>query len=164
MGPPHHRHQAQKLVPQIENLVKTQYATVVDVNSSEFNSQPSMHNTALQDDMHGVIRLVITPNAVPKKGEQAYRLPDRSANFRQNFRLQESRNFARAVAAVNGNEPQLTGQGLTARTHRDPTNVTKDEKRALRRAVQDNKLSPTVAAVVFKVPLETILYVLRDEE
>lgn len=84
---------AYKLVPQIEKLVRTQYATVVDFSSSDFRINYRDLIKALPNDMFGAIDLVINPESLPKTGEWRYRLPDRDANFRQFYhqRLAASR-------------------------------------------------------------------------
>ena len=97
--------------------------------------------------------------------------------FKQYF-TEESTNedYASALQAVHGSTPSRTGQGMVARANRDPYDITRDEARALRKAIDaSSKLrqwvnKPTqalhraAAAEHFDVPLETIQYALSITE
>ena len=86
--------------------------------------------------------------------------------------IQETSRYARAVASFHSNEPQYTVNGITARTNRDPQNITADERRALLAAIETARQNPkysnlsavelsVVVAHELSVPVATILYVMK---
>lgn len=96
--------------------------------------------------------------------------------FKQ-YLTEESTNedYASALQAVHGSTPSRTGQGMVARANRDPYDITRDEARALRKAIDASSKSrqwvnkPTqalhrAAAEHFDVPLDTIQYALSITE